>query len=44
MFSQVVAQRYQFYVILFTFEPQWLEHLWGHGKLFETWVVRVTEG
>ena len=23
---------------------QWLEHLWDHGNLFETRVVRVTEG
>ena len=22
-----------------TDEPQWLEHLWGHGNLFEIWVV-----
>ena len=27
-----------------TVEFQWLEHLWDHRKLFETWVVRVTEG
>ena len=27
-----------------TVEPQWLEHLWGHGNSFETWVVRATEG
>ena len=27
-----------------TVEPQWLEHLWDHRKLFETWVVRATEG
>ena len=25
-------------------ELQWLEHLWNHRKLFETWVVRDTEG
>ena len=25
-------------------ELQWLEHLWDHRKLFETWVIRVTEG
>ena len=30
--------------IMVTVEPQWLEHLWDHGKLFETWVVRATEG
>ena len=29
---------------VYTVEPQWLEHLWDHGKLFETWVVRATEG
>ena len=28
----------------YTVEPQWLEHLWDHGNLFETWVVRATEG
>ena len=28
---------------LYTVEPQWLEHLWDHGYLFETWVVRATE-
>ena len=25
-------------------KPQWLEHLWDHRNLFETWVVRATEG
>ena len=30
--------------ILITVELQWLEHLWDHGNLFETWVVRATEG
>ena len=24
---------------LYTVKPQWLEHLWDHGNLFETWVV-----
>ena len=24
-------------------EPQWLQHLWDLGNLFETWVVRATE-
>ena len=28
----------------YTVEPQWIEHLWDHGNLFETWVVRATEG
>ena len=27
-----------------TVELQWLEHLWDHRKLLETWVVRATEG
>ena len=27
-----------------TVELQWLEHLWDHRKLFETWGVRATEG
>ena len=27
-----------------TVKLQWLEHLWDHRKLFETWVVRATEG
>ena len=27
-----------------TVEPQWLEHLWNHGNLFQIWVVRATEG
>ena len=31
-------------VLLCTVEPQWLEHLWDHGNVFETWVVRATEG
>ena len=31
-------------VIPYTVEPQWLEHLWDHGNLFEIWVVRATEG
>ena len=25
-------------------ELQWLEHVWDHGNLFETWVVRASEG
>ena len=25
-------------------EPQWLKLFWGVGNLFETWVVRATEG
>ena len=29
---------------IYTVERQWLEHLWDHGNLFETWVVRATEG
>ena len=28
---------------LYTVELRWLEHLWDHWKLFETWVVRATE-
>ena len=34
------------FLLRFTVELQWLEHLWDHKKLFETWVhaVRVTEG
>ena len=24
-------------------EPQWPEHLWDHGNLFEIWVVQATE-
>ena len=31
------------WVSFHTVEPQWLEHLWDHRKLFETWVGRVTE-
>ena len=27
-----------------TVKSQWLEHLWNHGNLFETWVVQATEG
>ena len=27
-----------------TVELQWLEHLWDHGKVFESWVVRANEG
>ena len=27
-----------------TVELQWLEHLWDHGNLFETGVVRANEG
>ena len=26
-----------------TVKSQWLEHLWGHENLFETWVVQATE-
>ena len=29
---------------VFTVELRWLEHLWDHRKMFETWVVRATEG
>ena len=28
----------------YTVEPQWFEHLWDHGNLFETLIVRATEG
>ena len=31
-------------ILLYTVELQWLEHLLDHRKLFETWVVRATEG
>ena len=31
-------------IIIITVEPQWLEYLWDHGNLFETWVFRATEG
>ena len=31
-------------VSVYTVELRWLEHLWDHRKLFETWVVRPTEG
>ena len=24
-----------------TVKPQWLEHLWDHGNLFEAWVVQT---
>ena len=27
-----------------TVELQWPEHLWDVRKLFETWIVRATEG
>ena len=26
-----------------TVKPQWLEHFWDYGNLFETWVVRATK-
>ena len=26
-----------------TVKPQWLEHLWEYGNLFEKWVVRATD-
>ena len=26
---------------LYAVKPKWFEHLWGHGKLFEIWVVQV---
>ena len=29
---------------VYTVELQWLEQLWDHRKLFETWVVQATEG
>ena len=29
---------------LTTVKLQWLVHLWDHGNLFETWVVRATRG
>ena len=29
--------------IIFTVELQWLEHLWNHENMFETWVVRANE-
>ena len=30
--------------VCYTVELQWLEYLLDDGKLFETWVVRATEG
>ena len=30
--------------ILNTVKPQWLEHLWDHGNLLESWVVRASKG
>ena len=32
------------HINIHTVELQWLEHHWDHGNLFETWVVRATEG
>ena len=29
------------HIISYAVEFQWLEHLWYHGNLFETWVVRT---
>ena len=28
---------------LSTVELQWLEHVWDHENMFETWVVRAKE-
>ena len=28
----------------YTAELQWLEHVWDHRKLFQTWIVGATEG
>ena len=28
---------------MYIVELQWLERLWDHRNLFETWVVRATE-
>ena len=46
MDSVVFDQNLQFSKTGFsnTVELQWLEHLWDHKKLFEAWVVQVTEG
>ena len=30
--------------LLYTVELQWLEHLWDHENLFETGIVRASEG
>ena len=27
-----------------TVEPQWLEHIWDHGNLFQIWKDRTAEG
>ena len=27
--------------LIYTVEPQWLEHPWDHENLFEIWVVRA---
>ena len=35
---------YVVYVKITTVELQWLEHLWNHENMFETWVVRASEG
>ena len=36
------SKHYMECLIRYTVELQWLEHLWGNRKLFETWVVRAT--
>ena len=43
---QVTTHCFCFYYFLFrnAVKPQWLEHLWDHGNLFETWVDRASEG
>ena len=35
---------FMFHENITTVESQWLEHLWDYGNVFETWVVRATEG
>ena len=32
------------YVCPITVKSHWLEHLWDHWNLFETWVVRANKG
>ena len=42
--DMIIVVRKFFQGNVHTVEPQWLEHLWDHGNLFETWVVQATEG
>ena len=43
-YSKFIFFFFFFFFFSNTVKSQWLEQLWDHGNLFETWIIRDTEG